>query len=87
MRKAANEQRRDLFEKLNGEKKSLEDKLKTYKDTFDDFIKLQKEKFHQEIKNLTAKKKAQQTPPSHVPGLDEFREIPPGPGIVLSPDK
>ncbi len=87
VRKAANEQRRDLFEKMNTEKKSLEDQLKSFKDGFDDFIKAQKEIFQKTFKDLTLKAKTPKAKAEPLPSQKEFDEIPKGPSTVLAPDK
>ena len=85
MRKAANEKRRELFEKLNNEKKALETRLQEFKKQFDVFVKVQKENFQQQVKILSAKIKSQKGPPAANPELQEFREIPSGPGTPLKP--
>jgi glutamyl/glutaminyl-tRNA synthetase len=86
LRKAANEKRRELFEKFNAEKKSLEEELQKTKKAFDDFVKEQKEKFQQELKVIAAKTNATKRPSVASPIEQEFREIPAGPSIILSPN-
>jgi glutamyl/glutaminyl-tRNA synthetase len=86
LRKAANNKRRELYEKLNAQKKSLEEELEKTKKSFDAFVKEQKEKFQQELKVIAAKANATKMPPTASPIEQEFREIPDGPSIILSPN-
>lgn len=86
LRKAANEKRRELFEQLNNDKKTLETRLQEFKKQFDTFVKEQKANFQQQVKILSAKINSQKGPPAPLPELQEFREIPPGPGTVLKPE-
>lgn len=86
LRKAANEKRRALFEQLNSEKKTLETRLQEFKKQFDSFVKVQKENFQQQVKIISAKINGKKGPPAATPELQEFREIPPGPGTPLKPE-